>query len=131
MLKFHERENLMDRDKLAEYSNYWESVRNYYYPFESGLKSGTGEVYKHEIPGGQYSNLKGQAIALGLEDKFPEVTKMYGEVNELFGDIVKVTPSSKVVGDMAQYLISNGHSVEDVLEKGNTISFSAVGYQFF
>ncbi|HMB62990.1 MAG TPA: pyruvate carboxylase, partial [Eudoraea sp.] len=123
MLRFHERENILDREKLAAYSNYWETVRNYYYPFESGLKSGTGEVYTHEIPGGQYSNLKGQAIALGLEDKFPEVTRMYGEVNKLFGDIIKVTPSSKVVGDMAQYLISNGYTVEDVLKKGDTISF--------
>tara|TARA_R110000868_G_scaffold258628_6_gene516223 strand:+ start:9920 stop:13372 length:3453 start_codon:yes stop_codon:yes gene_type:complete len=130
MLRFNERENNLNTDKLAEYSNYWETVRNYYYTFESGLKSGTGEVYKHEIPGGQYSNLKGQAIALGLEDKFPEVTKMYGEVNKLFGDIVKVTPSSKVVGDMAQYMISNGLTVEDVLERGDTISFpqSVIGF---
>ncbi|KQC29556.1 pyruvate carboxylase [Flagellimonas eckloniae] len=131
MLRFHERENKLDTEKLAEYSNYWETVRNYYYPFESGLKAGTGEVYSHEIPGGQYSNLKGQAIALGLEDKFPEVTKMYGEVNELFGDIVKVTPSSKVVGDMAQYLISNGLTVEDVLERGETISFPQSVISFF
>jgi len=130
MLRFNERENNLNTDKLAEYSNYWETVRNYYYTFESGLKSGTGEVYKHEIPGGQYSNLKGQAIALGLEDKFPEVTKMYGEVNKLFGDIVKVTPSSKVVGDMAQYMISNGLTVEDILERGDTISFpqSVIGF---
>lgn len=131
MLRFHERENKLDTEKLAEYSNYWETVRNYYYPFESGLKAGTGEVYSHEIPGGQYSNLKGQAIALGLEDKFPEVTKMYGEVNQLFGDIVKVTPSSKVVGDMAQYLISNGLTVEDVLERGETISFPQSVISFF
>ncbi|MEO9511267.1 MAG: pyruvate carboxylase [Flavobacteriaceae bacterium] len=131
MLRFHERENKLDTEKLAEYSNYWETVRNYYYPFESGLKSGTGEVYSHEIPGGQYSNLKGQAIALGLEDKFPEVTKMYGEVNQLFGDIVKVTPSSKVVGDMAQYLISNGLSIEDVVERGETISFPQSVISFF
>lgn len=131
MLRFHERENKLDTEKLAEYSNYWETVRNYYYPFESGLKSGTGEVYSHEIPGGQYSNLKGQAIALGLEDKFPEVTKMYGEVNQLFGDIVKVTPSSKVVGDMAQYLISNGLSIEDVIERGETISFPQSVISFF
>lgn len=131
MLKFNERENLLDSKKLAEHSNYWESVRNYYYPFESGLKAGTGEVYSHEIPGGQYSNLKGQAIALGLEDKFPMVTKMYGEVNKLFGDIVKVTPSSKVVGDMAQYMISNGLTVEDVLEKGDTISFPQSVISFF
>ncbi|MCK0191320.1 pyruvate carboxylase [Arenibacter sp. F20364] len=130
MLRFNERENSLNSDKLAEYSNYWETVRNYYYTFESGLKSGTGEVYKHEIPGGQYSNLKGQAIALGLEDKFPEVTKMYGEVNKLFGDIVKVTPSSKVVGDMAQYMISNGLTAEDVLERGDSISFpqSVIGF---
>lgn len=131
MLRFHERENELNRDKLAEYSNYWETVRSYYYPFESGLKSGSGEVYTHEIPGGQYSNLKGQAIALGLEDKFPEVTKMYAEVNELFGDIVKVTPSSKVVGDMAQYLISNGLTVEDVVERGDSISFPESVKSFF
>ncbi len=131
MLRFHERENLLNTDKLAEYSNYWETVRNYYYTFESGLKSGSGEVYYHEIPGGQYSNLKGQAIALGLEDKFPEVTKMYGEVNDLFGDIIKVTPSSKVVGDMAQYMISNGLSIQDVLEKGDTISFPQSVISFF
>ncbi|MCL5247060.1 pyruvate carboxylase [Cellulophaga sp. 20_2_10] len=131
MLRFHERENKLNTDKLAEYSNYWETVRNYYYTFESGLKSGTGEVYKHEIPGGQYSNLKGQAIALGLEDKFPEVTKMYGEVNQLFGDIIKVTPSSKVVGDMAQYMISNSLTVQDVLEKGDSISFPQSVISFF
>lgn len=131
MLRFHERENKLDIDKLAKYSNYWETVRNYYYTFESGLKSGTGEVYSHEIPGGQYSNLKGQAIALGLEDKFPEVTEMYGQVNQLFGDIVKVTPSSKVVGDMAQYMISNGLTVDDVLEKGDTISFPQSVISFF
>ncbi|NJB35954.1 pyruvate carboxylase [Croceivirga sp. JEA036] len=131
MLRFTERENKMNREKLAEYSNYWETVRTYYYPFESGLKAGTGEVYTHEIPGGQYSNLKGQAIALGLENKFPEVTKMYAEVNELFGDIIKVTPSSKVVGDMAQYLISNGYSVKDVLERGDSISFPESVKSFF
>ncbi|WP_271728953.1 pyruvate carboxylase [Aquimarina algiphila] len=123
MMRFHERENIMDISKLNEYSNYWEAVREYYYVFESGLKAGTGEVYQHEIPGGQYSNLKPQAEALGLSDRFHEITKMYGEVNELFGDIVKVTPSSKVVGDMAQYLVSNNLTIEDVKERGETISF--------
>ncbi|MDB0602909.1 pyruvate carboxylase [Tenacibaculum maritimum] len=131
MLKFDKRENPLNTDSLAEHSNYWETVRNYYYPFESGLKSGTGEVYNHEIPGGQYSNLKGQAIALGLEDKFPEVTKMYGKVNKMFGDIIKVTPSSKVVGDMAQYMISNKLTVEDVMERGDTISFPQSVISFF
>jgi len=131
MLRFHERENAMDTDKLAEYSNYWETVRNYYYTFESGLKSGTGEVYDHEIPGGQYSNLKGQAIALGLEDRFTQVTKMYAKVNAMFGDIIKVTPSSKVVGDMAQYMVSNDLSVEDIMEKGAHISFPESVKSFF
>jgi pyruvate carboxylase len=131
IFRFHERENSINPKKLAEYSDYWELVRNYYYPFESGLKSGSGEVYTHEIPGGQYSNLKGQAIALGLEDKFPEVTRMYGEVNSLFGDIIKVTPSSKVVGDMAQYLISNNLTIQDVLEKGDSMSFPESVISFF
>lgn len=131
MFKFHRRENPLNGEKLSEFSNYWETVRKYYYPFESGLKSGTGEVYHHEIPGGQYSNLKGQAIALGLEHRFPEITRMYARVNDLFGDIIKVTPSSKVVGDMAQYLISNGYTVEDVLEKGDTISFPQSVISFF
>lgn len=131
MMRFNERENSLNTNKLAEYSNYWETVRGYYYTFESGLKAGSGEVYTHEIPGGQYSNLKGQAIALGLEDKFPEVTKMYGDVNQLFGDIVKVTPSSKVVGDMAQYLIANGYTTTDVMEKGETMSFPDSVKSFF
>ncbi|MCL4119087.1 UNVERIFIED_CONTAM: hypothetical protein GTU68_003054 [Idotea baltica] len=123
MLKFQDRASNINIDSLNEYSNYWETVRDYYYPFESGLKSGSGEVFKHEIPGGQYSNLKPQAQALGLEDRFHEITKMYGEVNMLFGDIVKVTPSSKVVGDMAQYLVSNNLTIQDVLDKGDTLSF--------
>jgi pyruvate carboxylase len=123
MLKYNERENPINITSLNEYSNYWETVREYYYPFESGLKAGSGEVFKHEIPGGQYSNLKPQAQALGLEDRFNEITKMYGEVNTLFGNITKVTPSSKVVGDMAQYLVSNNLTVNDVLERGESISF--------
>ncbi len=123
MMRYHEREHKMDIKKLNEYSNYWEAVREYYYAFESGLKAGTGDVYQHEIPGGQYSNLKPQAQGLGLADRFHEITKMYGEVNQLFGDIVKVTPSSKVVGDMAQYLVSNNLTIEYVQERGETISF--------
>ncbi len=104
MMKFESRANDFDMDKLNEYSNYWEAVRSYYYPFESGLKAGSAAVYKHEIPGGQYSNLKPQAESLGLSNRFHEITKMYAEVNDLFGDIVKVTPSSKVVGDMRNIL---------------------------
>ena len=131
MLRFHDRGRQMNTDKLNEYSHYWEAVRRYYFPFESGLKAGSGEVYKHEIPGGQYSNLKPQAESLGLADRFHEITEMYAKVNELFGDIIKVTPSSKVVGDMAQYLVSNNLSIEDVLEKGDEISFPQSVKSFF
>ncbi|CDF78978.1 pyruvate carboxyl transferase [Formosa agariphila KMM 3901] len=131
MLKYQDRASPINIDSLNEYSNYWETVRTYYYPFESGLKSGSGDVFKHEIPGGQYSNLKPQAQALGLESRFHEITKMYGEVNTLFGDIVKVTPSSKVVGDMAQYLVSNNLTIQDVLEKGENISFPQSVVDFF
>lgn len=131
MMKFQGRSADFNMDKLNEYSHYWESVRTYYYPFESGLKSGTADVYKNEIPGGQYSNLKPQAESLGLADRFHEITRMYSEVNDLFGDIIKVTPSSKVVGDMAQYLVSNNLTVEDVLERGENLSFPASVKSFF
>ena len=131
MLKYHERNNPMNTNSMFEYSNYWESVREYYYPFESGLRAGTGEVYMHEIPGGQYSNLKPQAQSLGLGDRFHEITKMYSDVNELFGNIIKVTPSSKVVGDMALYLVSNNLTISDVLERGENISFPESVKSFF
>ncbi len=117
------RENKFNIESLNEFSNYWEVVREWYYPFESGLQAGTAEVYKHEIPGGQYSNLKPQANSLGLGNKMEEIKKAYEDVNILFGDIVKVTPSSKVVGDMALYMVTNNLSNEDILNKGETLSF--------
>ncbi len=131
MMRFQERENPFDIKSLNKFSRYWETVREHYYPFESGLKAGTAEVFQHEIPGGQYSNLKPQAIALGLGDKFEEIKTKYEEVNELFGDIVKVTPSSKVVGDMAQFMVSKDLSVTDILEKGDEISFPDSVQGFF
>ncbi|AUP80228.1 pyruvate carboxylase [Flavivirga eckloniae] len=131
MLRYNDREPAINIDSLNTYSNYWETVRDYYYPFESGLKAGSGQVFKHEIPGGQYSNLKPQAQALGLEDRFHEITTMYSNVNQLFGDIIKVTPSSKVVGDMAQYLVSNNLTIDDVLERGDSISFPQSVVSFF
>ena len=130
-LKGTPRHQEFNMDSLNEYSNYWETIREHYYPFESGLKAGTAEVYKHEIPGGQYSNLKSQAASLGLGDKMVEIKKAYEDVNELFGDIVKVTPSSKVVGDLAQYMVSNGYSKDDILEKGDSISFPESVKSFF
>lgn len=130
MMRFHERENPYNIKSLNQFSNYWESVRDYYHPYESGMKSSSAEVYQHEIPGGQYSNLKPQAIALGLGDKFEEIKERYADVNEMFGDIVKVTPSSKVVGDLAQYMVANNITKVDIFTKGDQISFpeSVVSY---
>ncbi|RXR20958.1 pyruvate carboxylase [Flavobacterium amnicola] len=126
-----ERENPINLKKLNEYSNYFEAVREYYYPFESELKAGTAEVYDHEIPGGQYSNLLPQARGLGLEDKFETIKQNYVVVNELFGDIVKVTPSSKVVGDMALFMTSNNLTAQDVMEKGDNLAFPESVKQLF
>lgn len=119
----HERENPIDLLSLNEYANYWEEVREYYYPFESGLKAGTAEVYEHEIPGGQYSNLRPQAISLGLLDRFEEIKQNYVVANQMFGDIIKVTPSSKVVGDFAMFMTTNRLTEQDIYERGNTLSF--------
>jgi pyruvate carboxylase len=94
-----------------------------YYPFESGLMAGTSEVFQHEIPGGQYSNLRPQAASLGLIDKFEEVKQRFADVNDMFGDIVKVTPSSKVVGDMALFMVSNNLTPDEVMARGETLSF--------
>lgn len=123
MMKGHPRELPVNLQKLNELSNYWEDVREFYYPFESQLKAGTAEVFDHEIPGGQYSNLRPQARSLGLEDQFTDIKKNYVVVNKLFGDIVKVTPSSKVVGDMALFMTANDYTEQDIFEKGETISF--------
>jgi pyruvate carboxylase len=123
MLKFHERSSNINIKSLNEFSNYWEAVREFYYPFESELKAGTAEVYEHEIPGGQYSNLRPQARGLGLEDQFETIKHNYAVVNRLFGDLVKVTPSSKVVGDMAMFMTANHYTEEDILTKGATIDF--------
>lgn len=103
-------------ETLNECSDYWETVRRYYLPFDSGPKAGSARLYQHEIPGGQYTNLREQAAALGLGHRWREVEKMYAEVNQLFGDIVKVTPSSKVVGDMALFLMARELQPSDVLK---------------
>src|SRR5690606_36261186 len=95
LLKGHERGNGTDLNSLNAYSNYWETVREYYYPFESDLKSATAEVYENENPGGQYSNHRQQADAIGLGSQLSLIKHKYKLVNDLFGDIVKVTPSSK------------------------------------
>ena len=131
MMKHHERSHDFDMEKLNQFSNFWEDTRDMYYPFESGLKAGTAEVFQHEIPGGQYSNLRPQATALGLADRFDDVKKMYAEVNKMFGNLIKVTPSSKVVGDMAIFMVTNNLTPEDVMERGDSISFPESVINFF
>jgi pyruvate carboxylase len=131
MLQGHERELKFNLPALNQYSNYWEDVREFYYPFESELKAGTAQVFENEIPGGQYSNLRPQAESLGLGKKFEKIKNNYASVNKLFGDIVKVTPSSKVVGDMALFMTSNSLSAKDVMEKGHLLSFPESVKSFF
>ncbi len=107
------RATCLDLDALNECADYWEIVRTWYEPFDEAPKAGTAEVYLHEMPGGQYTNLKAQAASMGLGDRWPEIARTYAEVNRAFGDIVKVTPSSKAVGDMALFLVSHGMTVRE------------------
>ena len=123
ILKGHKREKKIDLKSLNQFSNYWEAVRTYYYPFETELRAGSAQVYEHEIPGGQYSNLRPQARGLGLEDQFETIKENYKSANDLFGDLIKVTPSSKVVGDMAMFMTSNEFTKEDILERGHKLDF--------
>jgi pyruvate carboxylase len=121
----------VDINALESLSHYWEKVRHYYFPFESGMKTSNAEIYKLEMPGGQYSNLRQQAIAVGLGERFEEVKDMYRRVNLLFGDIVKVTPSSKVVGDMTLYMVQNNLTEDNIYEKGQTLDFPDSVVNFF
>jgi pyruvate carboxylase len=116
------RDTRIDLTTSNEFSDYWEKVREFYAPFDIAPKTGSAEVYLHEMPGGQYTNLKEQAASMGVLHRWPEIARLYAEVNQLFGDIVKVTPSSKVVGDMALFLFSRGIRAQDVvnLEPGMT-----------
>ncbi|MCB0705906.1 MAG: pyruvate carboxylase [Saprospiraceae bacterium] len=123
MLGGNPRQPEMNQHSLNAFSNYWEAVREYYYPFETELRAGTAEVYENEIPGGQYSNLRPQARGLGLEDQFETIKSNYIDANLLLGDLIKVTPSSKVVGDLAMFMTANKLSSADVLEKGNSLAF--------
>ena len=122
-MRFTERDTGMDFDRLQTTAEYWEKVRKLYFPFETGQLASSAEVYLHEMPGGQYANLYVQAQALGVADRWPEVGRTYAAVNRLFGDIVKVTPSSKVVGDMTLYLLANNLTTEDVLDPKRELSF--------
>jgi pyruvate carboxylase len=109
----------LNQEHLQQLANYWEIVRTYYAPFESELRSGTAQVYEHEIPGGQYSNYKPQVEGMGLGDRWEDCKKMYRKVNDMFGDVIKVTPVSKIVGDMAIFMVKNNYEPEDIYERGH------------
>lgn len=118
-----EQDTGLDISAIRSLSDYWEHVRAQYVAFESGLSAPASEVYLHEMPGGQFTNLKAQARSLGLEEKWPDIAKTYADVNQMFGDIVKVTPSSKVVGDMALMMVSQGLNRDDVENPATEIAF--------
>ncbi|OXX82812.1 pyruvate carboxylase [Paraclostridium benzoelyticum] len=129
-LKNTERDTKIDLYGFEELGNYYKDLRNVYSKFESDLKNPSAEIYKYEIPGGQYTNLKPQADSLGLSDKFDQVKEKYKESNEILGDIIKVTPSSKVVGDLAIFMVKNKLDKDNIVSEGKNLSFpdSVVDY---
>jgi pyruvate carboxylase len=120
----------LDQKEITALNTYWENVRTLYAPFESGQLSGSSDVYEHEIPGGQYTNLLFQSRQLGLSEKWPEIKRKYAEANIILGDIPKVTPSSKVVGDLAQFMVAQNLDATGVLDQAETLAFpdSVVNY---
>nr|MDQ3332571.1 pyruvate carboxylase [Planctomycetota bacterium] len=122
-LRFGKRDTGLGTDPLDAIAEYWRSVREFYTPFESAMLPTTGDLYRHEMPGGQYTNLFMQARALGLAHKWADVCRVYAEVNEMFGDIVKVTPTSKSVGDMALFMVANNFTKDDVLNGTRDMAF--------
>ena len=125
-----ERDTGLDLRRVQELSNYWADVRLRYESFDHGLKTSTTDIYRYEIPGGQYTNLRPQVESLGLGDRFEEVKEMYKTVNDMLGDPVKVTPSSKVVGDLAIFMVQNDLTPENIVERGKALAFpdSVVSY---
>ena len=122
-LRFTERDTNLKAEALDGISAYWQAAREFYRPFEGEVLAGTSDLYHHEMPGGQYTNLYEQARALGLADRWLEVCHAYADVNEMLGDIVKVTPTSKAVGDMALFLVANNLTCKDVLESERERAF--------
>jgi pyruvate carboxylase len=122
-LRFTDRDTGLDGQKLAALSDYWQAVREFYLPFDSNLLPATADLYSHEMPGGQYTNLYQQARALGLADRWQEVCRAYAQANQLLGDIVKVTPSSKAVGDLALFMVAGGLSASDITSGNRELAF--------
>ncbi|MEL6574604.1 MAG: biotin/lipoyl-containing protein, partial [Pseudomonadota bacterium] len=130
-LKGQERDTGLDLDAIREVGRYWEGVRRMYAGFESDLRSGSSEVYLHEMPGGQVTNLRAQARSMGLEDRWPEIARTYQDVNQMFGDVIKVTPIAKTVGDMALSMVAAGLSRADVENPSTEVSFPDSVVTFF
>ncbi len=130
-LKNTPRDTGLSDEAVGDYSDYWEAVRRYYAPFEEGMLAPTASVYQHEMPGGQFTNLRVQSKSLGLEARWNEVAHMYAAVNQMFGDIVKVTPSSKVVGDMALFMVTNNLKPADVLDPTRHLAYPKSVVEFF
>ncbi|MFO0936474.1 MAG: pyruvate carboxylase [Gemmataceae bacterium] len=130
-MRFTDRDTGLRFDDLQETARYWENVRRYYAPFEAGPLAPSADVYQHEMPGGQATNLMQQAKSLGLGDRWPDVCKTYAEVNRLFGDIVKVTPTSKVVGDLALFMLANNLTTADVQDAKKEVAFPESVIEFF
>ena len=122
-LRFTQRNTELDANSLDRIAEYWRGVREFYLPFENPVPAAGADLYRHEMPGGQYTNLIEQARALNLADRWPEVTQMYADVNQLLGDIVKVTPTSKSVGDLALFLVASGLSTADLLSEDGELAF--------
>ncbi|MFM8933635.1 MAG: pyruvate carboxylase, partial [Gemmataceae bacterium] len=130
-LRGHERDPEIGREYLQATADYWEAVRRMYWPFETGQLAPAADIYENEMPGGQSTNLYQQAVSLGLGDRWREVCKMYAQVNILFGDIVKVTPTSKVVGDMALFMVGNNLGPRDILDGNRELSYPESVVEFF
>ena len=126
-----ERDTGLDLRRVQELSNYWSDVRLRYESFDNGLKTSTTDIYRYEIPGGQYTNLQPQVASLGLGSRFEDVKEMYKTVNDMLGDIVKVTPSSKMVGDLAIFMVQNDLTPENIVEKGKSLAFPDSVVSFF
>ena len=122
-LKHSDRATGLDIGAIRRISNYWEAVREHYRAFESGMQSPSSEVYLHEMPGGQFTNLKAQARSMGLEERWHEVARTYADVNHMFGDVIKVTPIAKTVGDLALMLVSQGMTCEELLNSDADFAF--------
>ena len=130
-LQNNPRQPQLDIDALETIDRYWQGVRPYYAGVDSKMTNPNTTLYQHEMPGGQYSNLRQQATAVGLGAQWPEVCRMYAKVNMMFGDIIKVTPSSKVVGDMTLFMVQNHLTEKDIYEKGDTLDFPQSVVDFF